>query len=98
MSPLGHIVDMARLDLEFLESSPKKRSLQRVGILFCVWILEGYESVRTCITISSITTKNIVVQLQFHTNSTYFNVIFWKWSMEVCPEIGSYFMVIQELQ
>ena len=60
MSPLGHIVDILRLDLEFVEDSIKTRSLQRVVRLFCVWMLEGSGSVRTCITTSSITTRNRV--------------------------------------
>ena len=71
MSPLGHIVDMVRLDLEFVEEYLKTRSLQRVGRLFCVLMLEGSKYVRTCIVTNSITTRNRVVQLQVHTNSTY---------------------------
>ena len=75
MSPIGHIVDMVRLDMEFVEDFTKTRSLQRVGRMLCVWILEGYKYVRTCITTSSITTINKVGQMQVHTNSTYFSVL-----------------------
>ena len=96
MIPLGHILDMVRLNLEFVEDYPRTRSFQRVGILFCVWMLEGYKSVHTCITTSYTTKRNRVGQLQGHTNSTYFSVIFCKWSVEVCTERGSYFMIIQQ--
>ena len=75
MIPLGHIMDIVRLDLEFVEDSLKKRSLQRVGRLLCVWIMEGYKSVRTYITTISITTRNIFGHMQVHTNSTYFIVL-----------------------
>ena len=88
VSTLGHIVDVVRLDLEFVEDSLKTRGLQRVVRLLCVWILEGYKFVRTFIATRSIITRNRVGQLQVHTNSTYFSVIFWKWSVEVCPERG----------
>ena len=47
MLPLGHIVDMVRMDMEFVEDSLKARGLQRVVRLFCVWMLEGSKSVRT---------------------------------------------------
>ena len=86
MSPIGHIVDMVRPDLEFVEDSPKTRILKRVGRLFCVWILEGSESLCTLISTSSITKINRVGQLQVHTNSTYLSVIFWKWSVDVFTE------------
>ena len=33
-----------------------------------------------------------------YTHSTYFSVIFWKWSVEVYPEIGSCFMRSQQLR
>ena len=86
MSPIGHIVDMVRPDLEFVEDSSKTRILKRVGRLFCVWILEGSESLCTLISTSSITKINRVGQLQVHTNSTYLSVIFWKWSVDVFTE------------
>ena len=70
MSPLGHIVDMVRLDLEFVEDSLKIRGLERVVRMFCVCMLEGSKSVYTCIATSSITTRNMVNQLQVHTNNT----------------------------
>ena len=95
MSPIGHIVDMVRPDLEFVEDSPKTRILKRVGRLFCVWILEGSESLCTLISTSSITKINRVGQLQVHTESTYFSVLCFKCSVEVCQSIGSYFMIIQ---
>ena len=57
MSPLGHIVDMVRLDLEFLEDSIKTRSSQRFGRLFCVWMPGGSESVSTCDTTRYKTTR-----------------------------------------
>ena len=41
MSTIGNIVDMVRLDLEFVEESPKTGSWKRVVRLFCVCILEG---------------------------------------------------------
>ena len=98
MSPLGHFVDMVRLDLEFVEDSLKTRILQRVGRLFCVWIMEGSKSVRICITTSSTTTRNTVGQLQGYTNSTYFIVFFCKLSVEVCPARGNCFMRSQQLR
>ena len=69
----------------FLEDSLKTITLKRVVILFYVWILEDSISVFTCITTSSITTRNRFGQLQVHTNSTYLSVIFWKWYVEVFP-------------
>ena len=47
MSPLGQILDMGGLDLEFVEDSLKTRSLKRVGRLFYVCMMEGSEFVRT---------------------------------------------------
>ena len=75
MSPFGHIVDIVRLDLEFVEESLKTLSLKRVGRLLCVWMLKGSEYVRTCITKISITTINRIGQMQVHKNSTYFSVL-----------------------
>ena len=97
MITLGYIVDMARLGLEFMEDSLKTRSLQRVGRLFYVSMLEGSKSVRTCIATRSITKRNRVGQLQVNTNSTHFSVLSWKWSVELCPERGICLMIIQQL-
>ena len=78
MSPLGRIVDMVRLDLEFVEDYPKTRIFQSVGKPFCVWILEVSKSVRTCIAIRYTTTRNSLGHVQGHTSYTKFSVIFWK--------------------
>ena len=43
-----------------------KKNLLRVGRLFCVWILEGYKSVRTCIATIYITKRNRVGQMPIH--------------------------------
>ena len=57
MSPLGQIVDIVRMDMEFVEDSPRTRLLQRMGKLFCLWVMEVLESVRTYIFTSSTTTR-----------------------------------------
>ena len=78
MIPIDHIVDMVRLDLQFVEDFLNTIILKRLGRLFCVWMLEGSESVRTFVVTSSITTRNRVGQLKVHTKSTYVSVICWK--------------------
>ena len=96
MSPIGHIVDIVRLYLEFLEESPKTRSLQRVDRLF-LFIYFGRFLIRAYICCQKLYNhKNEIDQVQVHTNSTCFSVIFNKWSVEVFPERGSCFMRIQQ--
>ena len=75
MIHLDHIVDMVRLELEFVEDSPKTISLKRVRRLFCVWMLKGSEFVGTCITTSSKTTRNRVGNMKGTKNSTKFSVL-----------------------
>ena len=62
------------------------------GSEICGSMLEGSESMFTCINTSSTTTRNMIGQLQVPNNSTNFSVIFCKWSVEVCPVRGSCFM------
>ena len=59
-------------------------------------MLEGSKSVHTCIVISSTTKRNRFGKLQDPTNYKYFSVIFCKWSVEVCPARGRYFIIIQK--